>query len=128
LPYCANGFIHAHNTCRNSYATTTTTPYAKKQNKKSDLIPGLLLINGPCAVKETCSGDECSDQYLGDFSSPETSKGGWDNGANKETSVGMTLADGGPTTYGTFMNALLDCTVDKCDAYIIISIQSIHLN
>jgi len=47
------------------------------------------------------------------------SVGAWDNGVNNATAIpgAMTMADGAPTTYDTFMTALEDCTVDNCEAY-----------
>ena len=89
-------------------------------------LPGVLGINGEC--------DDLSDQALkanGMMNTAHweatTSKGAWEDGANKATSVdgAKSLADGAATTYDTFMEALDECTgeADSCDVYF-----NIHTN
>lgn len=47
------------------------------------------------------------------------SVGAWDYGVNNATAIpnATTMAEGAPTTYETFMEALEECTEDYCDAY-----------
>jgi len=94
-------------------------------------LPDVLSIDGPCEVRDALGED-----------SPPVEEGryvkSWEaipyddlltevftNGANNATSVSgaTTLADGAPTTFDSFLEELLACTVDACNVYF-----NIHTN
>merc|ERR1712238_348719 len=91
-------------------------------------LPEVLTIDGPCAVR---TDGEMGD-LVGDGDTPGRYIKAWEaiplddlltevytNGGNNATSVAGadTLADGAPTTFASFQDALMACTADDCDVY-----------
>merc|ERR1712238_266513 len=91
-------------------------------------LPEVLTIDGPCVVR--------TDGEMGDLVGDGDTSGryikAWEalplddlltevytNGGNNATSVAgaETLADGASTTFASFQEALIACTVDECNVY-----------
>jgi len=90
-------------------------------------LPDVLTIDGPCEVREY-SPAVGEGRYIKRWEahpSYDLRTEVFTNGANNATSVpgATTLADGAPTTFDSFLEELVACTVDECNVYF-----NIHTN